>query len=208
MRNMQRLVSQQATQWIIHQREIIAAFRAGQLEKVMRSNTVWLCTSCYYCTVRCPSGIKFTDIMYELKRLGVEFGLVQEGAIAPVMSKTFVEMVDKYGRLPETALVMNVLLKTNPLGLLKMMPHGLRLFLRGRMPLFPHRISGVSDLKKCSEAMTDALVSDLHPSSGTGRGGVALDSRMEFSYYPGCALEGMNKAYDTSTRLVSKRARD
>ncbi len=149
-------------------REIIAAFRAGQLEKVMRSNTVWLCTSCYYCTVRCPSGIKFTDIMYELKRLGVEFGLVQEGAIAPVLSKTFVEMVDKYGRLPETALVINVLLKTNPFGLLKMMPHGLRLFLRGRMPLFPHRISGISDLKKCSEAMTDALVSDLHTSSGAG----------------------------------------
>jgi heterodisulfide reductase subunit B len=31
-----------------------------------------------------------------------------------------------------------------------------------------------------------------------------LDSRIGFSYYPGCALEGMNKAYDTSTRLVSK----
>jgi heterodisulfide reductase subunit B len=27
---------------------------------------------------------------------------------------------------------------------------------------------------------------------------------MEFSYYPGCSLEGMNKAYDKSARLVSK----
>jgi heterodisulfide reductase subunit B len=27
---------------------------------------------------------------------------------------------------------------------------------------------------------------------------------MEFSYYPGCSLEGMNKAYDESARLVSK----
>jgi heterodisulfide reductase subunit B len=31
-----------------------------------------------------------------------------------------------------------------------------------------------------------------------------LESRMEFSYYPGCSLEGMNKAYDKSARLVSK----
>ena len=28
-------------------------------------------------------------------------------------------------------------------------------------------------------------------------------SNMEFTYYPGCALEGMNKAYDRSARLVS-----
>src|SRR5512136_1414728 len=107
-------------------REIIAAFRAGLLERVLRSNTVWLCASCYYCTVRCPSGIKLTDIMYELKRLGVEFGLVQEGAIAPVLSKTFVDMVDKYGRVPEIPLMMSVMLKTNPLGILKMIPHGLK----------------------------------------------------------------------------------
>lgn len=79
-------------------REIFAAFRAGMLDRVLKSNTVWLCSSCYYCTVRCPSGIKVTDIMYELKRLGVEFGLVQEGAIAPTMSKEFVNLVDKYGR--------------------------------------------------------------------------------------------------------------
>ncbi len=143
-------------------REIIAAFRAGLLERVLKSNTVWLCASCYYCTVRCPSGIKLTDIMYELKRLGVEFGLVQEGAVAPILSKTFVDMVDRYGRVPEILLMMKVLLKTNPLGILKMMPHGLRLFLRGRMSFLPHRISGISELEKCSGAMTEALVSGLH----------------------------------------------
>jgi len=31
-----------------------------------------------------------------------------------------------------------------------------------------------------------------------------LETHMEFSYYPGCSLEGMNKAYDKSARLVSK----
>lgn len=31
-----------------------------------------------------------------------------------------------------------------------------------------------------------------------------METHMEFSYYPGCSLEGMNKAYDKSARLVSK----
>jgi heterodisulfide reductase subunit C len=143
-------------------REIIAAFRAGMLDRVLKSNTVWLCSSCYYCTVRCPSGIKLTDIMYELKRLGVEFGLVEEHAIAPTLSKAFVDLVDKYGRVPETTLVMRVLLRTKPLAALKMMPQGLKLLMRGRLPLFPHRIAGISEMNKCAGAMSEALVSGLH----------------------------------------------
>jgi heterodisulfide reductase subunit B len=31
-----------------------------------------------------------------------------------------------------------------------------------------------------------------------------MSAQMDFSYFPGCALEGMNKAYDKSTRLVCK----
>ena len=49
-------------------RAILAALRAGMLDKVFESNTVWLCASCYSCTVRCPAGIPFTEVMYELKR--------------------------------------------------------------------------------------------------------------------------------------------
>lgn len=45
-------------------RQIIAALRAGELDKVLRSNTPWLCASCYYCTVRCPAGIQFTEFLY------------------------------------------------------------------------------------------------------------------------------------------------
>lgn len=31
-----------------------------------------------------------------------------------------------------------------------------------------------------------------------------MESRIALSYYPGCSLEGMNRAYDNSVRLVSK----
>ena len=142
-------------------REVIAAFRAGMLDRVLRSNTVWLCTSCYYCTVRCPSGIKVTDIMYEAKRLGIEYGLVEEGAIAPTLSKAFVGMVDNYGRVNETMLIMKVLMKTKPWALLKMMPQGMKFITRGRLPLLAHKIKGVSELSKCADAMIGAESKNL-----------------------------------------------
>lgn len=133
-------------------REIIAALRAGLLEKVLESNTIWLCASCYYCTVRCPSGIKLTDIMYELKRLAIEFRRAQKGAKAPVVSKLFVNIVNKNGRISEVELVSKFYLKTNPFGMLKMIPRASKLLMRGRMPLIPHKIRGSSEIKKSLDA--------------------------------------------------------
>ena len=69
-------------------REIIAALRAGMLDRVLNANTVWLCVSCYSCTVRCPAAIPFTDVMYELKRLEAERGLAKDSAGA-TMARAF-----------------------------------------------------------------------------------------------------------------------
>ena len=148
-------------------REIIAAFRAGLLERVLKSNTIWLCSSCYSCTVRCPSGIKLTDIMYELKRLAIEFGLSPKEARAPVVAELFADIVKKNGRIAEVPLVSKFMLKTNPLGAFKMIPRASRLFIRGRMPLRSHKIEGISDLEKCSGAMAEPMISGLH--AGTAK---------------------------------------
>ena len=146
-------------------REIIAAFRAGMLERVLKSNTIWLCSSCYSCTVRCPSGIKLTDIMYELKRLAIEFGLAPKGGKAPVVAKLFVDIVNKNGRIAEVPLISRFMLETNPLGAFKMIPRAMRLFKRGRMPIKSHKIKGMAELEKCAGAMTEPMVSGLHARS-------------------------------------------
>jgi heterodisulfide reductase subunit C len=143
-------------------REVIAALRAGLLDRVLKTNTIWLCASCYYCTVRCPSGVKLTDVMYELKRLAVEFGYTEKRAKAPVVSKLFVELVDKNGRIDEVSLVSKFMLKTNPFGFFGMMPRAWKLFRRGRMPLRPHQIEGVDELKKCASTIE---VTGLHASA-------------------------------------------
>ena len=53
-------------------REIIALFRARDIETILSSRTIWICASCYACTVRCPQGVQVTDILYALKRLAIE----------------------------------------------------------------------------------------------------------------------------------------
>lgn len=135
-------------------REIIAALRAGMLDRVLNSNTAWMCISCYSCTVRCPAGIPFTDVMYELKRLEVEKGLSKDTNAAK-MAKAFVETLDGHGRNVETKLLRKYFLRTNPLKALGQIPLAARLFFRGRLEIIPHKIKGLDQLHKMMAAIEE-----------------------------------------------------
>jgi heterodisulfide reductase subunit D len=56
-------------------RRILHMLRLGLGERVLKSRAIWLCTSCYSCTARCPREIKITDTMLGLRKLAVDRGL-------------------------------------------------------------------------------------------------------------------------------------
>ena len=127
-------------------REIIASLRAGMLDKIVNSNTMWMCASCYLCTVRCPAGIKITDMMYELKRLAIKYNLTG-GTKNPAMTKIFINNVDSYGRNDEAMLMGKFILTQNWALPFKFASIGLKLVRTGRMPLrLPRSIRGRDEL--------------------------------------------------------------
>lgn len=135
-------------------REIIASLRAGMLDRVLNSRTVWLCVSCYSCTVRCPAAIPFTDVMYELKRLEIDKGLAQDSRGAR-MAQAFAETVDQYGRNVEIKLLSKFFLRTNPLKALMQIPLAMRLFFKGRLELFGRKIKGLEGLHQMLAAIEE-----------------------------------------------------
>jgi len=116
-------------------RRIIAMVRAGFKEEVLRSFTIWLCSSCYSCTADCPREIKITDVMYALKQLAIKEGVYPKRFPIPVMAQEFYKIVGKKGRNTEGRLMINIALKTNPFRLLRYAKVGLRLFRKGRVTL-------------------------------------------------------------------------
>jgi Fe-S oxidoreductase len=56
-------------------RSILHMLRLGLGERVLQSRSIWLCTSCYSCTARCPREIKISDAMLGLRGLVVDRGL-------------------------------------------------------------------------------------------------------------------------------------
>jgi heterodisulfide reductase subunit C len=128
-------------------RTAIALFRAGEIESILRSNTVWICASCYACTVRCPSGIKITDMMYAFKRIAMARKIFPKGLLVHALSSSFVSIVNKYGRNQEVSLLLKFGLKTGLAKLIANIPMGWRLRSKGRVPL---RTSKIKDRKQLS----------------------------------------------------------
>ena len=116
-------------------RKIIAMIREGFRDEVLHCFTIWLCASCYACTVDCPREIKITDVMYALKQEAIAQGVYPQRFPIPVLAREFFRGVQSKGRSNELPLMIRLFLKTNPFGMLQNASIGLRLWWTGRMSL-------------------------------------------------------------------------
>ena len=137
-------------------RRIIAMVREGFKEDVLNCATIWLCASCYSCTVDCPRKIKITDVMYALKREAIAAGVYPKRMALPVLAQEFFNEVKQEGKNSEGRVLLKLYLKTRPLDLLKFARLGLGLFFFGRMSLRGDRIKDRTGLRKLLAAVEQA----------------------------------------------------
>jgi len=128
-------------------RQNVALFRAGRIEDILQSRSIWLCASCYSCTVRCPSDIRVTDMMYALKRLAMEKKIYPEKFPVYALSRAFIDNVYKYGRNYELGLGIHYLLRVSPGKLMGNAGFGLAMISRGRLNVLPKTIKKVNEVR-------------------------------------------------------------
>ncbi len=81
-------------------RKLFMMIRAGMKEEVMTSNTMWSCTSCYRCVVRCPRGVPVTYILQDLAAKAKEMGYADSNDNTR-FSKSFWWSAKTWGRTDE-----------------------------------------------------------------------------------------------------------
>ena len=133
-------------------RQVMALVRADFKNEVLSSKTVWLCASCYACTVECPRKIRITDIMYALKQRAIQEGIYPRRFPIPVLAKEFSDMVRRRGRITEMLLVARLFLKTSWLAALSSWRLGLGLMRTGRLAVRQEQIERRAELATMLEA--------------------------------------------------------
>ncbi len=57
-------------------RQIIRMAQFGLKDKVLKSDTLWLCAACFRCTDRCPQGVEVASVIRVLRNMAAEQGIV------------------------------------------------------------------------------------------------------------------------------------
>jgi heterodisulfide reductase subunit C len=134
-------------------RRLLYLSREGFKEEVLKSRTIWLCTSCYACMVECPKNINMTNVMYALKERALREGYYPKGFLLPVMARQFARMARQNGRVTESWLVVRVFLRVSWARLLGMSKLGMRLMRTGRMSYFPEKVRNRKDMARLADSV-------------------------------------------------------
>jgi len=130
-------------------RKLIKLCLEGKKEEALHNETLWLCTSCLLCTVRCPRSIRPKAVVSALKDIAEREGLHSKDA---AYEKFFLKQIQDYGRIAELALTAEFLL-VFPQGAVQSMQMGLELVTKGKIGLEIERIKGQDEVKRIIEEL-------------------------------------------------------
>ncbi len=128
-------------------RRILYMIQNGMEHEVLSSPDIWRCVSCYSCMNRCPRDIEITDLMADLRRIAIQKGYVEDKEA--LFGRAFAETVAEHGRLFEPELLTRYYLRSlDVISLLGMVPLGIKMLLKRKLPFVPERIREPQDLRK------------------------------------------------------------
>ena len=128
-------------------RQLFELAREGDMEDVLKANTMWLCVSCYNCVVKCPRDIVITDHMYALKKMALKEGVQAPKAKLPALYEAFRGPVERYGKISDIQ-VMNRYARSWPLDVMGNAFLALKLARRKRLEYKVHPVKNLAGFKK------------------------------------------------------------
>ncbi len=133
----------------IRPNNIIRMIQMGMKREVLESRAIWLCVSCETCGTRCPNEIDIGVLMDCLREMAIEEGIpVQERNIL-LLHQAFVQSIRRGGRVHEATMLIDYKLRSKDF-MTDLIP-GLKLFLKGKIPLLPSFIKGRDEIKRIFE---------------------------------------------------------
>ena len=94
--------------WQHSPQKLFMMIRAGKREEVLTSDSMWMCTSCYNCVVRCPRQLPITHIMHGLASYAHRLGIAPKGQPTREFAKIFWDNLAKKGRVNELKLTLSL----------------------------------------------------------------------------------------------------
>lgn len=117
----------------------------ARLSALQDDHGMWDCTRCNFCVQVCPKDVKPMEAIVRLRRASIEQGLTQTEGARHIIG--FSRLIEREGRLNEALMPLKVV-GSEPRRLLHVLPLGVRMFLKGKVPNpFGHRLPGLDQIR-------------------------------------------------------------
>ena len=126
-------------------RKLFALMAAGDGERALASDHLWLCTSCQACTDSCPKKLHVSSMVGGLKQMALDSGTAPKGDAQVQLMRHFSEIVESGGRISEFSLMRRVL-GFRPDRILRNSGVAMRLLSRGRLKIESRSIENPEEL--------------------------------------------------------------
>lgn len=126
--------------------QILRHIQYDHREKVLGSKTIWICASCYTCSVRCPNDIDIARIMDSLREIALRSGIQPGEKEIPLFHSVFLDTIRSKGRIHELSLILQFKSKTKEF--FKDVGLGWKMYRKGKIKLFPSKFGGGKELKE------------------------------------------------------------
>ena len=126
-------------------RGIMRCAQIGSLNRILNSNTIWLCTGCYTCVDRCPHDVNVPALIEEARYEAMKRGIKRRDS--DVLNKTFVANLSAFGRNHEMILAgMYNVFAMKPFQDIESLPHMLKKKLISPLPAPIHGAPEIEEL--------------------------------------------------------------
>ena len=115
--------------------QITRLLQLGYGDVALRSRAIWMCVSCETCTTRCPREVDLAAVTDALRNIAISEGIRSPVRPVTLFNRIFLGLVSRYGRVFEMELIGRF--NTGTLSFFKDVTKAPRLFLKGRLKLWP-----------------------------------------------------------------------
>jgi len=135
--------------------QVIRHVQLGWRETLLNSSTIWVCLSCEMCTTYCPNEVGVAEVINHLRNMASHSSVLPKEKHLAVFHHTFLEQLQRFGRVNEFWLMNAFNLKPGILkdkikaGTLKdEILLGLALGKRGKLHMMPRRCKGIKEIRE------------------------------------------------------------
>jgi heterodisulfide reductase subunit C len=126
--------------------EIIRLLQLDLREKLLSSESIWMCLTCETCTTRCPNEFDPAAVIDALREIALKERPDRVPRRIAAFHSAFLDQIRTHGRVFEFGLVAAYKLRSGALlADVESMP---AMLARGKLALTPRRISGIGEIRR------------------------------------------------------------